>query len=130
LWLEQFHASGEQHASSSLRRPASEQAVPDSERAEAGFILLAGLGGLLPATLEVGLDLGLVPQVIAQGRVHIRQRERRVLIGDGFQRGSLAVGGNEGVECDTCPADAPTPSASSVRGTGSAATTSAMTSPP
>src|SRR5207253_2708913 len=54
-----------------LRGTAGEEAVTNPDGVEAGLVFLAYLGGLLAAMFEVGVYLGLVPQVVADRRVDV-----------------------------------------------------------
>jgi hypothetical protein len=58
---------------SALLIPAGEQPFTDAPVVEPGFILPADFFRLPSLLLQVGVDLGLVPQVIADDGIHVRQ---------------------------------------------------------
>jgi hypothetical protein len=83
-----------------LSNTAGEQAVAHAGRIEAGLVLLAHPTGMMLALTEVGIDIGLVPEIVAYDRVHVRQLERRVLLHDLFRGRPLAKGSDNCIEGD------------------------------
>src|SRR5262249_3262204 len=94
-----------QHAPSPWQVPAGKKSVPHPDRAEPGFVLVADLCSLPAAPLQVRIDLLLVPEVIAKGRVYIGQPQRGVLGGDRFGTSPLTEGPDQGIDRHPRPAD-------------------------
>lgn len=89
-----------------LSNTAGDQATTYSNGIEVGFVLLAHLISLMFTVSKVSIDFGLMPQVTANNRVHVRQLKRGVLLHDLFRGRSFAEGSNDRVKGDTRRVDA------------------------
>jgi hypothetical protein len=92
-------------SASSLMVTTGEEAVTNPDRVEPGLVLLAYLSCLLAALFEVGIHFGLVPQAIADNCVNVGQPQGGVLVGNGFCRRPVSVGGYDCLERHACAAD-------------------------
>jgi hypothetical protein len=103
--VEVFIGRESQHSDSSLRGSPRKQSVADSKRRKARFIFLTHLRRLLPAPLQVGIHLILMAEIIADDRVHLVQRDGRILFGNSFRRSPLVKGGYQRIESYARTAD-------------------------
>src|SRR5437588_6441643 len=83
---------------------ARHQAIPDSAQVLMCLDLVAHLGSKLLPFMKVGPDGTRVAQVVGDGRVNLRERDRGVLLGDLLGRCAFLIGANDRVERHPCGA--------------------------
>lgn len=86
-------------ASATLPLLPSKQTIPDTVGSPPGLVRLPGLANRFAPPLQIGLQLGRVPQVESNNLINVCQRNRWILLHDLFRSRAFSKRGKYGFQC-------------------------------